>query len=194
MLRRLAAHCYKHRWRVLISWVVLLVGVNVLAQTVGGDLLKTFSLPGSQSQAAFDVLKRDFARKGDTGDLVFKVRGAGDVNSPKVVAAINPVIAELAKQPHVVSVSSPYLPANARFISSGGKIAYAEILFDVQANDVPINLATHMRSIVSKANTPDLQIDLAGSMFTDQTQPASEAIGVAAAILILLLAFGSLLA
>jgi RND superfamily putative drug exporter len=194
MLRRLAAHCYKHRWRVLVSWIVLLVGVNVLAQTVGGDLLKTFSLPGSESQSAFDVLKRDFSRKGDTGELVFKVRGAGDVTSPKVKSAINPVIDELRNQPHVVSVDSPYDPANSRFISSGGKIAYAEILFDVQANDVPITLATHMRSVVSKANSPDLQIELAGSMFTDQTQPASEAIGIAAAILILLLAFGSLLA
>src|SRR4029079_1236814 len=73
-------------------------------------------------------------------------------------------------------------------------IAYAEILFDVQANDVPIDLASHMRDIVSKANTSGLQIELAGTMFVDQTQPASEGIGVAAAILILLLAFGSLLA
>ncbi len=195
MLRRLAAHCYKHRWRVLISWVVLLVGVNVLAQTVGGDLLKTFSLPGSESQSAFDVLKRDFARKGDTGDLVFKVNGAESVTSPRVMAEIQPVMAALVQQPHVVSVSSPYDPANARFISSGGKIAYAEILFDVQANDVPVDLATHMRDIVSKADkTSDLQIELAGSMFTDQTQPASEAIGILAAIFILLIAFGSLLA
>jgi RND superfamily putative drug exporter len=195
MLRRLATSCYKHRWRVLVSWVVLLVGVNVLAQTVGGDLLKTFSLPGSESQSAFDVLKRDFARKGDTGDLVFKVNGSERVTSPRVMAEIEPVMAELVQQPHVVSVSSPYDPANSRFISSGGQIAYAEILFDVQANDVPIDLATHMRSIVAKADkASDLQIELAGSMFTDQTQPASEAIGIAAAILILLLAFGSLLA
>jgi RND superfamily putative drug exporter len=197
MLRRLAASCYQHRWRVLISWIVVLVGVNVLAQTIGGDLLKTFDVPGSESGRAFDVLKRDFERKGDTGDLVFKVRGAGDVTSPAVKAAIEPVIAELRKQPHVVSVASPYDPANARFISEGGKIAYAEILFDVQANDVPIDLGTHMRSIVSKAdkaNASTVQIELAGTMFIDQTQPASEAIGIFAAILILLLAFGSLLA
>jgi RND superfamily putative drug exporter len=197
MLRRLAAACYAHRWRVLIFWIVLLVGTNVLAQTVGGDLLKTFDVPHSESGRAFSVLGRDFERKGDTGDLVFKVRGTGDVSAPQVKAAVDPVMAELRKQPHVVSVSSPYDPANARFVSSRGKIAYAEILFDVQANDVPVNEATHMRSIVSKAdkaNESTVQLELAGSMFIDQTQPASEGIGVAAAILILLLAFGSLLA
>src|SRR3984893_12388279 len=103
MLRRLAGSCYRRRWRVLIAWIVVLVGVNVLAQTVGGTLLKTFSLPGSESQRAFDVLGRDFARKGDTGDLVFKVRGDGTFNDADVKAAIEPVLATLARQPHVSS-------------------------------------------------------------------------------------------
>ena len=152
MLRRLAAPATRHRWRVLIAWVVVLVGVNVLAQTVGGTLLKTFSLPGSESQRAFDVLGRDFARKGDTGDLVFKVRGDGTVDVAERVGRDRAGHrATLAEQPHVVSVSSPYDPANARFVSRDGKIAYAEILFDVQSNDVPVDLATHMRDIVSKA-------------------------------------------
>ena len=43
MLRRVARSCYVHRWRVLIAWVVVLIGVDVLAQTAGGTLLKTFS-------------------------------------------------------------------------------------------------------------------------------------------------------
>jgi RND superfamily putative drug exporter len=194
MLRRIAGFCYKHRWRVLIAWVIVLVGVNVLAQTEGGTLLKTFSLPGSESQRAFDVLNRDFARKGDTGDVVFKVRGDGSVRDARVRSEIAPLFATLAKQPHVVSLTSPYQPAGARFISADGKIAYAEILFDVQSNDVPVNLATHMRDLAKAANTPGLQVELGGAMFTDQTQPASEAIGIIAAVLILLLAFGSLLA
>ena len=59
---------------------------------------------------------------------------------------------------------------------------------------MPVTLATHMRDVVSKANSPQLQVELGGSMFTDQTQPSSEAIGIVAAIVILLLAFGSLLA
>ena len=198
MLRRLAAYCYSHRWRVLIAWVVLLVGVNVLAQTVGGDLLKTFNLPGTESQRTFDTLKRDFGRKGDTGDLVWKAR-QGNWDSPEVRAAVQPVIDQLKKSPHVVSVSSPLdaNPANQRFVSKDDKIAYAEILFDVQSNDVPVSLASHLRDVVSnaqKANNDTVQVELGGYMFTDQSQPASELIGVLAAILILLIAFGSLLA
>src|SRR5690349_14168321 len=131
MLRRLAAYCYSHRWRVLIAWIVLLVGVNVLAQTVGGDLLKTFNLPGTESQRAYDTLARDFSRKGDTGDLVWKAK-TGNWDSPEARSVILPVIAQLEKSPHVVSVSSPFdvNPANQRFVSKDKKIAYAEILFD----------------------------------------------------------------
>ncbi|HWS46772.1 MAG TPA: MMPL family transporter [Acidimicrobiia bacterium] len=195
MLPRLAAWCYRRRRRVVIAWVVLLIGVNVLAQTAGGDLLKTFSLPGSESQRAFDVLKADFARKGDTGYLVFEGKGPAGVQSPAVFDAIeNKLAPELRAQPHVVSVTTPYEPGGATFFSADGKIARAEIQFDVQSNDVPVALAAHMRSLVEHANTPSLQVELGGSMFTDQTQPKSELIGILAAMLILLIAFGSLLA
>ena len=74
MLARLAASCYARRRAVLTAWIVVLVGVTALAKAAGGDLVKTFSLPGSESQRAFDVLRRDFARKGDTGDLVWRAK------------------------------------------------------------------------------------------------------------------------
>ena len=51
MLRNLAAWCYRRRRLVVVTWIVALIGVSVLGQTVGGDLLKTFSLPGTESQA-----------------------------------------------------------------------------------------------------------------------------------------------
>src|SRR4051794_2609145 len=194
MLRRLAAWCYRRRRRVVVAWVIALIVISVLGQTVGGDLLKTFSLPGTESDRAFSVLKKEFSRKGDTGNLVFRVRGPGDVNSADVRSEIEPVFAKLRNEPHVVSVTSPYEPAGSRFVSGNGKIAYAEILFDVQANDVPLDLASDMRTIAKDANSPRLQVELGGSMFTEQTQPASEAIGILAAVVILLIAFGSLLA
>src|SRR5436305_9150821 len=104
MLTRLAAFCYARRRLVVTAWVVVLVAVSVLANTAGGDLLKTFSLPGTESQRAFDVLKHDFSRKGDTGNLVFQVRAAGqDARSPQVRAEVERVAAELRTQPHVVS-------------------------------------------------------------------------------------------
>jgi putative drug exporter of the RND superfamily len=195
MLPRLAAWCYRRRRWVVVAWIVLLVGVNVLAKTEGGDLLKSLSLPGTESQRTFDVMKKDFARGGDTGYLVFKSNASGGAHSPAVSDEIERKLAPaLRTQKHVTSVVTPYEPGGAGFFSTDGKIAYAEIQFDLQANDVPVALASHMRDLVKQANSPSLQVELGGSMFTDQTQPASELIGILAAVFILLLAFGSVLA
>ena len=94
---------------------------------------------------------------------MFKVRGRRQRAGPRGRATRSSRSStQLRKQPHVVSVTTPYDPAGARFISEDGKIAYAEILFDVQANDVPVDLATHMRSIAKDANTDRLQVELGG--------------------------------
>ncbi|MDQ1385617.1 MAG: putative drug exporter of the superfamily, partial [Actinomycetota bacterium] len=195
MLPKLASWCYRRRRLVVVAWIILLVGVNVLAKSAGGDLLKSLSLPGTESQKTFDVMKNDFKQAGDTGYLVFKSNTPGGVQSREAFDTIEKKVAPaLRKEKHVVSVVTPYEPGGSGFFSKDGKIAYGEIQFDVQSNDVPVNLAKDMRSIVSKANTPSLEVELGGSMFTDQSQPASEAIGILAAVLILLIAFGSVLA
>jgi len=195
MLPGLARWCYRHRRLVLVAWIVLLVGVNVLAKTVGGDLEKSLTLPGTESQRAFDVMKTDFAQPGDTGYLVFKSTAPNGVQSQEAMNVIEKQVAPaLRKQPHVVSIVTPFEQGGSGFVSRDGQIAYGQIQFDVQSNDVPVKVADDMRSIVSKANTPTLQVELGGSMFTDQAQPKSEAIGLLAAIIILLVAFGSVLA
>jgi RND superfamily putative drug exporter len=195
MLPGLARWCYRHRRSVVVAWIVLLVGVNVLAHSVGGTLVKSLSLPGTESQRAFDIMKNDFAQPGDTGYLVFKSTAPGGVQSQEAFNVIEKQLApELRKQKHVASVLTPFEPGGSSFISDKGNIAYGEIQFDVQSNDVPVNVAKDMRNIVAKANTPTLQVELGGSMFTDQTQPKSEAIGILAAVIILLIAFGSVLA
>ena len=177
----------------MVAWILLLVGVNVAANVAGGDLLKTFSLPESDSQRAVTMLREGFDRKGDTGRLVFAV-GEGSVRDPAVRAAISPVVAELADQPHVVSIATPFEPGGARFVSPDGTVAYAEITFDIPSNDVPPDLAADMRRIAATADSADLQVELGGAMFLERTQPKSEAIGLVAAIVILLVAFGSVLA
>jgi RND superfamily putative drug exporter len=180
---------------VVIAWIALLIGVNVLAKTAGGTLEKSLTLPGTESQRTFDIMKNDFAQPGDTGYLVFKSTAPGGVQSPEAYDVIEKQVApELRKQKHVMSVVTPFEPGGQRFFSADGKIAYGEIQFDVQSNDVPVNVAKDMRDIVAKANTPTLQVELGGNMFTDQTMPKSEAIGILAAIIILLVAFGSVLA
>ena len=145
-------YCYDHRWRVLIAWVV----AARRRQRARAD---------RRRHAAQDVLaagQRVAARVRRAGSRLRSARATPATSCSRCAAPASVTDAARRRprssrcsrrsrtQPHVVSVSSPYDPANARFVSNDGKIAYAEIQFDVQANDVPVDLATHMRGIVEQ--------------------------------------------
>src|SRR5215469_4798351 len=92
VLQRLAGWCYDRRRRVLGAWIAALVVLSILGQVAGGSLLKTFSLPKTDSSDAFTILGRDFQMKGDTGQLVWAVKGGGlDPTSPDVRQSLQPV-------------------------------------------------------------------------------------------------------
>ena len=197
---RLATWAFRKRWLVLVIWIVALVGANVIAGAKGPKYANAFSLPGTESQRAFDVLKERFpARKGDTGEIVFKADTG--VMDPQVKATMEDTFDEVNTVRHVVDVESPYPngqpPEGPPRISNNGKIAYATVQFDDQGGNVPVSDIRRVSRIVSRANGDGLQVEFGGAVaqFGEQEKPGpAEAIGVMAAIVILLVAFGSVLA
>src|SRR5215475_11650882 len=135
MLSRLASWCFRHRWRVLSLWIVVLVGVIALSRVFGGPYATDFSLPGTESQRAFDLLQQRFpTQSGGTADIVFKADQG--VTDPAVKARMEHLFEQAAALPGVVSVTSPYAPGT-RAISPDGRIAFAQIQFRAQPQDVP---------------------------------------------------------
>src|SRR5436305_12656192 len=105
MLTRLAGWCYDRRRLVVAGWVLAVVLFSIAGQAAGGSLLKSFTLPNPESSKAFAILGRDFKRTGDTGQLVFAAKGGGTVRDADVRRAIEPVMAELRRQPHVEAIT-----------------------------------------------------------------------------------------
>src|SRR5215218_8202629 len=105
---RLARWCAAHRRRTLVACVLVLVVVGGVASAVGTRTSTDFSLGGTESQRAQDVLQRDFpAQAGDVDQVVFHARH-GRIGDPAVRARIAPVLAQIARLPHVAAVTSPY--------------------------------------------------------------------------------------
>ena len=104
-------------------------------------------------------------------------------------------IEEVARLPHVASVSSPYaLGAARRAISRSGRIAFATVVFDEKANDLPTSAAERVISVAQRAREPGLEVQLGGQAIEGTRKAGfglSTAIGLLAAIVILLLTFGS---
>ena len=109
-VRGLAGWCMAHHRRVVFAWVGVAIGATVLANVIGSNYVTVYSLPGTQSQQAYDLLAKEFkAQSGDADTIVFHV-SQGTIDSPAVRAAIMPLLTRAASFPHVTGVVSPYRP------------------------------------------------------------------------------------
>ncbi|HEY2436683.1 MAG TPA: hypothetical protein VGH93_05845, partial [Solirubrobacteraceae bacterium] len=108
IVARVARWAAEHRRRVVIGWLVLLIGALGLSAAVGPKFANDFSLPGTESQRAADRLKRDFpAQAGDSDQIVLAAR-EGTVRDAAVRSRVVPMLAAVGRLPHVTSVTSPY--------------------------------------------------------------------------------------
>src|SRR6202035_3375422 len=117
IVARLGGWAARHRRIVLLGWIVALIAAFGASSAVGTNYSNSFSLKGTESQRAVDLLKRDFpAQSGDSDQIVFRVR-SGSVTAAPVQARIAPVLARIAQVPHVSGVVSPYSSAGAKAVS-----------------------------------------------------------------------------
>jgi RND superfamily putative drug exporter len=187
----------RHRRTVVVGWIVALVGAFGASSAVGTNYGNSFSLNGTESQRAVDLLKRNFpAQSGDSDQIVLRARN-GSVTAPAVRARVAPVLAQIARLPHVSGVVSPYSRAGAQAISRDGQIAFATVNFDQRANVLPKAAVERVISLADSARSPQLEVQLGGQAI-EQAEKVSlgtaTAVGLVAAMIVLLVTFGSLLA
>jgi RND superfamily putative drug exporter len=195
---KLARWSTTHRKYVLLGWVLLLLGVNAFAQAAGTSYSNNFTLPNSDAQRAADLLQRSFpAQAGDRDTIVYAV-SSGTVLDGAVHARMSAMLASVAKLPHVAAVISPYAGASAgKAISANKRIAFATVVFDEKANLLPKSAAERVVNTARAAAEPGLQVELGGQAIEATEQAGfgiSTAVGLMAAIVVLLLTFGSLIA
>lgn len=195
MLERLARGAVRRRRSVVAGWLVALVAVGVAAGAAGGEPADNFRLPGAESQAAIDLLEDRFpALAGDSGQIVF--RADAGVTDPQVQAAMEDLFAQVAAVDHVSGVDSPY-GSGAQPVSPDGTIAFATVRFDALGPDIPRDRILEVKDLALAASRPGLQVELGGNVvsFAETEGPGGrEGIGLLAAVVILLVTFGSVIA
>ena len=195
MLVRLADRCYRRRRLVLAVWVAALLGTIGLSTAFGGEFRQDYLQPGSDSKAASDTLRDSFPeRAGDTIQVV--VHADGGVRTPAVRAAADRLFADVADSEHVVGVASPFSAAGADQVSEDGTTAFADVALDLRDNEFTIAQAKELVEPILAASDGVLQVEVGGAVAKlSQAAPVgSEAIGLLAAVLILLVTFGSAVA
>lgn len=192
-LARVAGWCHDHRWSVLILWLVVLGATNVFAQGVGSNF--TNNLTGG-TQPAQRILDRAFpGLSGSPAEVVLTT--PGPVTDASARSRTASMVAALTPLAHVSEVTSPFSNRGARQISPGGHIAYLQVLFDRQSGDLPQASIEKVITTAKSFAAPGYHVALGGqaiSLVAGAKPGPSEGIGILAAIIIMLVAFGSVVA
>ncbi|WP_063628034.1 MMPL family transporter [Actinospica robiniae] len=191
----LALWCTRHRLLVVVTWALVLLGLGAGTLAKGSAYNSSFALSGTDSTQAQQLLDSAFpGHEGDTVDLVWHV-DSGTVRAASVESSVDHVVNEMTSAHYVQSVQSPYTPGGAGQISADGKTAYASIDLDDAASGLSSAEANDLITMAHSAAHTGLQVELGGSAVSGALQtPAedSEVVGMAAAAIVLFLAFGSL--
>ena len=194
---RVAAWTTRHRGRALLCWLVVLVAAIALFKGAGSNFSNSLTLPGTQSQAAVNLLTRDFPQQAGDQDQIVFATSKGSIRSRAVTARIQRTLAGVALLPHVVSVVSPYSAHGSHQIAANDRVAVASVTFDEQARSLPVAAIDRVILTARSARSSSLQVALGGQAIEHAQRPSlgsATAIGLLAAIVVLLVTFGSVIA
>ncbi len=196
VLGRLAGWCYDHRRRVLAIWVLAVVAVIGSAASVGGSFDNNFSSGNSGSQRAQNLLATRFpAQQGDSADVV--LRSATSLTGSANAAIITRLTLQLRPLANVASVRSPLAPGGRQQLSADDRTGFVVVQFNAVAADLPDASVSRVVAVARSFARPGLQVAVGGSPVENVVTAApgsSEGFGITAAIIIMLLAFGSVVA
>ncbi|MFF4351431.1 MMPL family transporter [Streptomyces sp. NPDC001530] len=195
-LYRLGRLAFRRRWFVALLWVAVLGAVGFGAATAPAAPDASDSMPGIESQKAFDLMEQRFPgakADGASARVVFVAPDGQKVTASENRAAIEKFVSEAADGSQVASAVSPF---RAKAVSKDASTAYATVTYKVKADDLTDVSKDHLRDAIKQAQGSDLTVEVGGTALA--TQPAAggsaEAIGIAIAALVLLITFGSLAA
>jgi RND superfamily putative drug exporter len=194
LLHRVSGWAMRRAGLAVLLWVLALVAVTVGSTLVGSAYRNDTSLPGTESQKVIDTF-RAHQPQGQTESIQIVLYDRSGLAGSATRARIGAMLTEVGKLPHVAAVADPFTTRGS--VSQDGATAYATVALDVAAADMP---AEDVRTIIHKAQEiakDGLQVELGGDLVRSAQESsggASEGAGILAALVILVLLFGSLLA
>ncbi|WBB64138.1 MMPL family transporter [Streptomyces sp. WMMC500] len=189
---RVGGFAYRRKWLAVTLWVAVLAGVWAIATAAGDAYKDDISLPGTESQAAADLLEEHGAgNAGDTIDIVFQNEGG----LASVRDRVEPMLAEVAKLPNVGDVQSVY--DNPTAVSEDGTIGYATAQLEVASADIPVEDTERIQEVAQDIEGEGLRVELGGEAIRTLSEGETgvgEMVGLVAALVILVIMFGTFIA
>ncbi|MFF0229509.1 MMPL family transporter [Micromonospora sp. NPDC005252] len=193
LLYRLGRGAFRRRRLVVALWLVVLVGAGLAAATLRGPTASNFTMPGTESQRALDLLAEQFpAASGATGTIAVKAPGDGQLGTPQGQAVVQELVQQAGTLPGVVGAVNP-LQVGA--VSPDGRYALVQVQFATGADEVTDDQKTAYEQVGAAAKAQGWQVAPGGEVLGGEPEIGStEALGVVVAAIVLIITFGSLVA
>ncbi|MER6738984.1 MMPL family transporter [Streptomyces puniciscabiei] len=187
---------FRRRGLVTLLWIAALIGIGVAASSAPTPPADTFSMPGTESQKAFDLLKEKFPAanaNGATARVVLRAPQGHKLADPEQKAKVEDLVARLGKAPEVVAVSDPF-KANA--VSKDGTTGYAIATYKVAATKLDDKAHNALTDALDHSRRSGLTVEAGGDAVKLEagTGGSAEGIGILVSALVLVLTFGSMIA
>ncbi|MBQ0901765.1 MMPL family transporter [Micromonospora sp. U21] len=193
LLYRLGRGALRRRRLVVALWLVVLVVAGLAAATLRGPTASNFTMPGTESQRALDLLAQQFpAASGATGTIAVKAPGDGQLASPQGRGVVQEIVQQAATLPGVVGAVDPF---QVGAVSPNGRYALVQVRFATGADEVTDEQRTAYEQVGAAAEARGWQVAPGGEVLGGEPEIGStEALGVLVAAIVLIITFGSLVA
>jgi RND superfamily putative drug exporter len=195
-LARLAGWCYAHRRSVLVAWLVAVAALIAAGVSAGSRFSDNYASGALPAQQAQNLLTTRFpAEAGATVDVV--MHSAQPLTSGQNPATISALVSALRPLPHVSSVTSPAAPGVRGQTSPDGRTGFLIVRFDTTDAKLPGSATKDVINTALRFAGRGVTIAVGGTPAENVVTAApgaSEGIGITAAVIIMLAAFGSVVA
>jgi len=186
--------CVRRRLLVLGIWLLVTAAAVVVSHRLGDNTNDNLSLPGTDSQRATNLLDASFPDQANGSSPIVLHASSGKLTDAKYAAAVNEAAASVAKAPHVAAVVNPLTPQGAQALSKDQATGYLSVTLAVPPGELSTADAQAIIDAANPAKAAGLQVETGGQLGQKVSKPStesSEAIGIAAAMVILTLTFGT---
>jgi RND superfamily putative drug exporter len=194
VLDQLGRWSFRRRWLVSLGWTWTAALAVVAAVVLSGPTVDRFSIPGTESQRAIDLLGERFpqaAVDGAQAQVVFAAAPPGRLTDSDLSQAVRQSIRSLRTAPQVAQVSDPY---ESGAVSANERIALVEVSFRVPAPELDEGVRQALEAAAAPARAAGLTVQMRGDAVAAPMEPSTELFGVLIAAVVLIMTLGSLVA
>ncbi|MFC4334270.1 MMPL family transporter [Salininema proteolyticum] len=194
-LYRLGKGAYRRAWLVIAIWVAIAAAVGAGAYQLAEETDPSFSLPGTESQEAFDLIEErfpDYAADGAKANVVFAVDEGEDITAPENAEIVRETLASLQESPNLASLTDPF---ETQMIAPDKSLAVATVGYDEPGFSLPSEATDALEDAAEQAADQGMRVEIGGdALVAPPEMGSSEIIGLVVAAVVLVVTFGAFVA